>query len=124
MKKFALIILVLILVLTVSFAFVACDKDQPQGEEGGQDNPSGGDELPPINVSIKTPTGAPSLALGALFNELTSVDKLNVNYEVTSGSAVQAAVTTGNCDFAILPTFAGVQLSMRLGTYQLLATTS
>lgn len=127
MKKFAMITLVLILALSLLFAFVACDKDQQQQQQQGEGqsiDPSGGGNLPDINVSIKTPTGAPSLALGALFNGLTTVDKLNVNYEVTSGSAVQAAVTTGNCDFAILPTFAGVQLSMRLGTYQLLATTS
>ncbi len=115
MKKVWISMFVVVLALSLTMAFVGCkQKDAGAPAEAGQ----------PVKVVVKTPTGAPSLALGALFAGSVPADGLTVESEVTSGSAVQAALTSGSADFVILPTFAGAQLSVKLGTYQLLATTS
>lgn len=115
MKKWTIVISVMLcLVLTV--CLVACG-NQPEKDQNTQ-------EETPYTITVMVPSGAPALALGHMAGAETKLGAGTIDFSVSAGDAVQAAMTSGNVDFAIMPTFAGMQLAVKQGKYQLLATTS
>ncbi len=113
MKKYTIlgIVMTIVAVLVLSVALTACVNDNTP-------------DSTPTTYVVMAPDGAPAMAIARMMQTNAKIGDNNADYRLINGNVVASSMTNGEADFIIAPTNAGVQLSIRTGNYQLMATTS
>ena len=111
MKKLVVTVLVCMLVCALGVGcFAACAKDTPQGVTA--------------IYKVMSPDGAPTMAIAKMMKDNAIFGTAQGEYQIIGGDRVASSFTSGEADFIIAPTNAGVQLSVKTDNYRLVAVTS
>ncbi len=113
MKKIIKIVISIALIAIMCIIATSCNDNI---------TPNDGDKTP-IKYTVMTPDGAPSMAIAKMMKDNVSFGNDPI-YTIIGSDAVASSFTNGDADFIIAPTNAGINMSNKLGTYQMVAVTS